>query len=117
MIIKKSLRQREIKTNMAEGKGEVEITHIIEKDDLPTQCRLYAEIIIKPGDSIGNHQHIAEQEIFYFLQGNGLVTDNGEAFEVGPGDVMVTPDKGFHSVKNIGKEDLVFMGLILKTME
>lgn len=117
MILKKDLKRTEIKNNMREGKGDIAITHITGSEILGKNCRLFAEIVVKPGDSIGNHQHNGEQEIFYFLRGNGIVTDNGETIEIGPGDVMVTPDKSSHSVKNTGNEDLVFIGLILNSTE
>lgn len=114
MIITKNVRETEIKKNMREGRGEIEITHVLKNDDLGKNTRLYAEIRIKPGDSIGNHQHLDETEIFYFLQGHGMVWDNEKEIAVGPGDVMVTPDKSFHSVKNTGTEDLLLMALILR---
>ncbi|MBC3887669.1 cupin domain-containing protein [Acetobacterium paludosum] len=113
MIVNKNAREIEVKKNMRDGKGEIEITHVLKNENLGKNARLYAEIIIKPGDSIGNHQHIDEKEIFYFLSGSGIVTDNEEQIKVVPGDVMVTPDKSFHSVINNGTENLVFMALIL----
>lgn len=115
MILKNDIKRTEIKKNMRDGKGNIEITHVAEKDILGENCRMFAEIVVKPGDSIGNHQHCGEQEIFYFLSGNGVVTDDGEEIAIGPGDVMVTPDQSFHSVKNTGDEDLVFIGLILNS--
>ena len=114
MILARNSKETEIKKNMRDGQGEIEITHVLKNKDLGKNTRLYAEISIKPGDSIGNHQHIDETEIFYFQHGTGIVTDNDVEIEVGPGDVMVTPDKSFHSVKNTGTENLVFMALILR---
>lgn len=113
MIIQNMQKKQEIKQNMRGGKGGVEITHITDQKILGNNCRLFAQITVKPGDSIGEHQHVGEQEIFYFLQGKGIVVDNGKEFEIGPGDVMVTPDQSSHSVINTGDQDLVFMALIL----
>lgn len=113
MIIQAKAKRQEIKQNMRGGKGDVEISHITDNEILGTNCRLFAQITVKPGDSIGEHQHVGEREIFYFLQGNGIVIDNGKQSEIGPGDVMVTPDQSSHSVVNTGNEDLVFMALIL----
>ena len=52
---------------MRGGKGGVEITHITDQKILGNNCRLFAQITVKPGDSIGEHQHVGEQEIFYFF--------------------------------------------------
>lgn len=114
MIIKSDSKQQEIKQNMRGGKGDIEISHITDQAVLGKHCRLFAQITVKPGDSIGEHQHVGEQEIFYFTQGSGIAIDNGRQSEIGPGDVMVTPDQGSHSVINTGDEDLVFIALILK---
>jgi mannose-6-phosphate isomerase-like protein (cupin superfamily) len=103
----------EIKRNMRDGIGDIEISHVVEKGTLGRNCRLFAQITIKPGDSIGTHQHTGEQEIFYFIQGKGTVMDNGRQIEICAGDVMVTPNMDSHSVINTGDEDLVFMALIL----
>lgn len=113
MILQNESKTQEIKQNMRGGHGNVEITHITDSEILGKNCRLFAQITVKPGDSIGEHQHTGEQEIFYFLQGKGMVVDNGIQLQIGPGDVMVTPDQGSHSVVNTGDEDLVFMALIL----
>lgn len=113
MIIENKSKQQEIKQNMRGGKGNVEITHITDNEILGKNCRLFAQITVKPGDSIGDHQHLGEREIFYFIQGKGIVIDNGKQSEIGPGDVMVTPDQSSHSVVNTGDQDLVFMALIL----
>lgn len=113
MITQNELKRQEIKQNMRGGKGNVEITHITDNEILGKSCRLFAQITVKPGDSIGEHQHVGEREIFYFLQGKGIAVDNGKQTEIGPGDVMVTPDQSSHSIINTGEEDLVFMALIL----
>lgn len=114
MIIKNETKRQEIKQNMRGGHGDIEISHIAESEILGENCRLFSQITVKPGDSIGEHQHLGEREIFYFVQGNGIVVDDGKKIEIGPGDVMVTPDQSSHSVINTGDSDLVFMALILK---
>ncbi|MBU4438789.1 MAG: cupin domain-containing protein [Acetobacterium sp.] len=114
MIIKNETKRLEIKQNMRGGNGDIEISHIAESQILGENCRMFSQITVKPGDSIGEHQHVGEQEIFYFVQGNGIVIDDGITFDIGPGDVMVTPDQSSHSVINTGESDLVFMALILK---
>ncbi len=113
MITQNKAIRHEIKQNMRGGKGDVEIIHVTENEILGKNCRLFAQITVKSGDSIGDHQHLGEREIFYFLKGNGIVVDNGEQIQISAGDVMVTPDQSHHSVFNTGDEDLVFMALIL----
>lgn len=113
MIIKKDNLITEIKENMRGGNGAPAITHVVGREILGNKGRMYARIVMKPNDSIGYHQHVGEQEIFYFLSGEGIVKDYEETIKIGPGDVMVTPDEGYHSIENTGTEDLVYMALIL----
>ncbi len=114
MVIKKNPKQLEIKHNMRAGVGDIELTHVVESALLGEHCRLFSQIRVKPGDSIGEHQHLGEQEIFYFIKGSGIVIDDGKKVEISAGDVMVTPNNASHGVINNGDEDLVFIALILK---
>ncbi|KNZ42152.1 cupin domain-containing protein [Acetobacterium bakii] len=113
MIIKKTSLVTETKDNMRGGNGAPVITHVIGGEILGNKGRLYSKIVMQPGDSIGYHQHVGEQEIYYFLSGEGMVKDNEETIKIYPGDVMITPDHGYHSIENTGTEELVFMALIL----
>ncbi|MBK5244918.1 MAG: cupin domain-containing protein [Eubacteriaceae bacterium] len=113
MITKKNALVTEIKENMRGENGAPAITHIVGGEILGNKGRMYSKIVMQPGDSIGYHQHVGEQEIFYFLSGEGMVKDNEETIKTYPGDVMVTPDQSYHSIENTGIEELVFMALIL----
>jgi len=113
VIVKKDSLVTEIKKNIQGGNGAPAITHVVGVEILGSKGRMYSRIVLKSKDSIGYHQHVGEREIFYFLSGYGTVKDDEEIMKIGPGDVMVTPDQGYHSIENTGTEDLVFMALIL----
>lgn len=117
MILKNESLTIEFKENMRGGKGAPKLTHVVDKEVLGKQGRMFAKMEMKPGESIGYHQHVGEQEIFYFLEGTGTVKDGDETICIGAGDVMVTKDGGFHSIENTGKENLIYMALILNTKE
>lgn len=110
------LRQ-EVKTSMRGGNGEVQIIHVLEqaqdKDEFRGKGRLYSKNIIKPGNSIGFHEHVGDFEVYYILSGEGIVDDNGKKSVVKPGDVIITNNGESHSIENTGTSDLEFMALIL----
>ena len=55
------------------GKGETEMHLIAENnDELMGKGRLFNHMIIQPGNSIGEHKHEGDNEIFYFIKGTGL---------------------------------------------
>ena len=43
---------------LRDGKGSVEIHHILEGEDLMGHGTMFARVIVKPHSSIGWHQHV-----------------------------------------------------------
>ncbi|MDR0898550.1 MAG: cupin domain-containing protein [Oscillospiraceae bacterium] len=113
MVAKGHTLPQEVRTQMRGGEGSVTICHL-EKALLPPAGRLFARLTLPPGASIGAHTHTGEAEMFYFIAGEGLVTDDGEAVPVQAGDVMTTPSGHSHSVQNTGSVDLVLVAAIIK---
>ena len=103
----------EKREKMRGGNGTVEIT-ALEKELLPAQCRLFSKIVLRPGCSIGVHEHTGEAEMFYFASGEGTVNDDGVKIAVKAGDSMTTPSGHTHGVENTGSEDLVIIAAIAK---
>ena len=96
------------------GHGEVEMHQICnDADELLGKGRLFNHMILAPGDSIGEHEHEGDNEIFYFLAGAGEYNDNGEIVQVGPGDTTICFDGETHALVNTGDEPLEFIALIL----
>ena len=96
------------------GNGETEMRKILTgADEMYGKGRMFNEMILAPGNSIGEHAHSGDNEIFYFLSGEGEYNDNGTVVTVRPGDTVVCNDGETHSLKNTGKEPLRFIALIL----
>lgn len=105
--------QTEIREQMRGGNGHVTLCHL-EKELLPQNGRLFAKLTLGPGCSIGEHVHTGEAELFYFVQGEGVVVDDGTRIPVRAGDAMTTPDGHAHSVENTGTDDLVIIAAIVR---
>jgi quercetin dioxygenase-like cupin family protein len=106
--------QSEIRKNMRDGNGEIAITHLLNTaEDLKAPARLFAKLTIEKGCSIGYHEHINEEEIFYILQGTAKLNDNGTDKILNAGDIAVTSNAG-HAIENIGDETLEVLAVILK---
>ncbi len=103
----------EIKHKMRGGSGQVEILHIIKKEEFKGKARLFARLSIGPGCSIGLHEHIGEEEVFYILKGRGIVEDSGKRYEAEPGDAILTGGGASHSIACIGEEPLEFLAVII----
>ncbi|MDR2482933.1 MAG: cupin domain-containing protein [Treponema sp.] len=111
MVIHRNEMKTERKENMRGGEGAASLTHFTGGPERHT--RLAAELSLPPGASIGYHQHTDETEYFVFLEGSGVVNDNGADIPVQKGDVMITGGGASHGVKNTGAVPLVFNAFII----
>ncbi len=62
----------------------------------------------KPGSAIGYHEQ-KEDEIYYVLSGHGVMTVDGNSFDVTPGTAVLTRPGSSHGLKQAGTEDLVLL--------
>lgn len=114
MIKKYEDFKSEIRKNMRDGNGEILISHILNPaEDLKAAVRLFAKLTIEKGCSIGYHEHINEEEVFYILKGTAELDDNGTKKILHTGDVAVTSNAG-HSITNTGDEICEVLAVILK---
>lgn len=114
-MIKKSFEQEcEVRENMRGGTGKVTIRHYFKKDEITASCRLCAQLKLIPGASIGLHEHSSEDEIFIIQQGKAIVFDDGKEIEVEAGDAILTGRGASHSIRNIGKDDLLITAIIIE---
>ncbi len=111
MIIHQEDMKVERKKNMFEGEGTVIITHFEAKS--MKHARLFAEAILPPGASIGEHPHNSETEYYIILEGNGIVIDNGVKKAVKAGDLVVTGNGATHGIKNTGSVPLKLNAIII----
>lgn len=70
---------------------------------LITQCSL-AEELLPPGKSVSPHHHEVLEEVYYILEGSGLMTVGEETREVGAGDAIYIPQNNRHTLTNTGAE-------------
>ena len=95
------------------GKGVCTIKHLTDKEGMYGHGRMFAQVTIPAGCSIGDHPHVGETEFYYILKGEGRFNDNGEEKIVHAGDICATGYGETHGLENTGEEDLVLMALIV----
>ena len=113
MIKKAADMQTEYRPNMRDGNGTVELTSFATPEELNNKGRLFANITLKPGCSIGYHVHEADSELFYLMKGEALYNDNGVECILGVGDIMICPVGTGHAIANNGEEDLEICAVIV----
>ncbi len=103
----------ELREKMRGGNGTVRIKYIFNADELKGKVRMLAEITLPVGGLIGFHQHDQEEEVFYFISGQGKVDDQGTLREVKAGDAVLTGGGNGHAIENTGNQPLIFVAIIL----
>ncbi|MBR3938464.1 MAG: cupin domain-containing protein [Bacteroidales bacterium] len=110
--------KNEIETIKVENSGNIEGTIYKEMVLTPTEMMdkalMFSRIVIPAGSCIKEHPHNPEAEIYYILEGEVEVADNGSKATLHSGDVVFTGGGDTHSIKNIGTTNAVFMAVILK---
>jgi mannose-6-phosphate isomerase-like protein (cupin superfamily) len=80
-----------------------EIRPLIDRTTSPvTQCSL-AEELLPPGAAVTPHHHEELEEIYYILEGAGLMTIGDETQPVGTGDAIYIPRNRRHTLTNTGQ--------------
>jgi len=102
--------------HMKGGEGIVEVIPSVVKGEYDSDANVIARLILKPGCSLGMHEHIAEEEIITVLEGKAEYNDNGTTIEVKAGDVCICKNGERHSIANISDiDDLELMAVIIQT--
>ena len=96
------------------GKGSALMIYHLEDSELPEKCGIFAEIVLEPGATVGYHQHVGDNELYYIIEGKGLYTENGEEYEVDAGTRTMVYDGDFHGLDNTGEEPLKFLAVVIK---
>lgn len=101
--------------HMKGGEGVVEMIPSVVKGEYDSDVNVIARLILKPGCSLGMHEHIAEEEIITVLEGIAEYNDNGTTTQVEAGDVCICRNGGRHSIANKSETDnLQLMAVIVQ---
>lgn len=60
------------------------------------------------GQATCGHSHAGQEEVYFFVQGTGMMIVDEEKFRVNAGDIILIPDGAFHRVINDGEQNLTF---------
>ena len=72
-------------------------------------------VIIEPGKATHVHKHDTFEQIFYILEGNGVLTigadKNAKKFDVKPTQVVRIPPGTLHTVRTKGRKKLRYLNI------
>lgn len=114
MIIRAEDRKRTLTEQMRGGDGVVDKRDYL-PEPMPENAKMFAEIRLEPGCSIGLHKHTGEYEIFFCREGEIVLNDNGEEQVLHPGDFSICPDGGTHGIANCTDRSAAVYAAIIRT--
>lgn len=110
------IRKELIKTaqeKCCDGKGVAHIDYWLSDEENSPNMNMVATVTLAPGDSVGDHVHEGEAELYYIQKGEAEYHDNDKVYPVVPGDVVICYSGDSHGIISTGKEDLVFHAVIV----
>lgn len=81
-----------------------------DKADLALRYSL-AHAVVKPGDTTWEHR-LRTSEVYYIMEGEGVMHINGESSPVRPGSTVYIPPMARQCITNSGKSDLRFICIV-----
>ncbi len=116
MILRKSESQVKKFDKCHDGNGVLLCTEMLaDYQRREAGIKFYHDNILQPGDSIGEHLHKNDEEMYIIIDGSGVMKVDGRDEDVGPGDVCITRKGHSHSLLNTGKSPMHFLviGVVL----
>jgi mannose-6-phosphate isomerase-like protein (cupin superfamily) len=71
-----------------------------------------AHAILGPGEASAPHRLKSSSEVYFILEGRGIMHIDGESAGVGPGQAVYIPPGSIQHIKNVGGGPLVFMCMV-----
>src|SRR5574341_191959 len=81
-----------------------------DKEELTLRYSL-AHAVVKPSETSKRHR-IKNSEVYYILEGTGIMYIDNEATEVCQGQAVYIPPNSLQNIKNIGHSDLKFLCIV-----
>ena len=85
------------------------IRSILDRTNAPVQLQSLAEASLPPGGSTERHYHKLSEELYFLLEGSGLMEMDGETRGVSPGDAILIPPGAWHRITANGNATLRFL--------
>ncbi len=114
MVIRKEKQRLQVRDNVRGGSGRLENRHIIEPDAMFGSATLFTEFFFDPGDSIGVHAHDSDAEVYYMLEGQLTLIEDGTETLLEAGDASYAHSGTSHAIENRSDKPAKMLAVILK---
>jgi len=98
--------KREVQKKCHNGEGEISFREVFNQEAFESKLAHLHETIVRPHSTIGYHLHKGNEEIYYLIEGEGIMTVDREERRVRPGDAIITHSGSKHGLVNNTDNDL-----------
>jgi mannose-6-phosphate isomerase-like protein (cupin superfamily) len=105
--------------NVFEIEHETEISHggigLLEKvraftsDDFESQIAFIDYVVVPPGTTVGYHRHGNDEEVYFIIEGSGIMRDENSEIAVKKGDIILNTRYGSHGLSNNTNDNIVIL--------
>ena len=113
MIHRKPEMIHDTKSNLRGGVGNLDFCHLLSKEELGNWATMLAAVTLQPGESVGEHPHTENGELYFVLSGSVMIAEDGVEAELFPGDAEFCAHGHTHAIRNHTDEPAVFLALIV----
>jgi len=104
-IYKTTLQERQAH----KGKSNIKVIRPFDEADFESCWHFVDFAVISPGSSIGLHTHGDDEELYFIIDGSGMMTVNEETRRVFKGDLILNRRNMTHGLENDGNVDLYIL--------
>ena len=110
MIFKKTSIQPVDLVNVHEGTGKLTCLDMLKGHvNAEHGFRFVHDNILEPGATVGEHLHQGDEEIYFILDGKGIMIEDGEEFEIHAGDLSLVQSGHTHGLRNSPQTSMRFL--------
>lgn len=113
MVIRKADQRVQVREGVRGGNGSLENRHVIEPEAMFGSATLLSEFFFDPGDSIGPHVHDSDAEVYYMLEGELTLIEDGQETTLQVGDASYAHSGVSHAIENRSAQPARMLAVIL----
>ncbi len=114
MLVKKSETIHVRSDKPRNGNGHLDGFRYLDDKDLNNSLKGFYHNELAPNSNVGFHKHLDDEEIYYILEGEGIIDDNGIEKKVEQGDLIYTKQLEGHALYNTSSDKpLKFLAFIV----
>ena len=98
----------------AGGKGQMTFLTLFRPEDLEGKTGMFAAVTLEPGNTVGEHVHDTDSEVFYVMEGEAVMIEDGRRYPVSAGDIEYCPKGHSHGIENLSDRPMTFLALQFK---